>query len=51
MVRIPIGFGSKNVTVMVVYAYPGRGKEANTQNQQIFATAVGLVAGLGDTPL
>ena len=30
---------------MVIYAYPGRGKEANTQNQQI---VVGLA---GDTPM
>ena len=47
MVRIPTGDGSKNVTVMVVYTYPGRGTEANTQNQQIFDTVVGLAAGLG----
>ena len=48
MVKTPIGNGSKNVTVMVVYAYPGRGKEANTQNEHIFHTVVGLAAGLGD---
>ena len=35
---------------MVEDAYPGRGKEANTQNQQILDT-VALAAGLGDTPL
>ena len=51
MVKIPSGDGSKNVTAMAVYAYPRRGKEANTQNQQIFDTVVGLAAGLGDTPL
>ena len=51
MVRIPIGNGSNNVTVMVICAHPGRGKEANTKNQQIFDTVVGLAAGLGDTPL
>ena len=36
---------------MVVYAYPGRGKEANTQNERIFDTVVGLAAGMGDAPL
>ena len=50
MVRIPIGKGSKKVTVMVVCAYPGRGKEANTHDQQIFDTVIGPAAGLGDTP-
>ena len=47
----PIGNGRKNVTVMVVYAYPRRGKEANTQNERIFDTVVGLAAGMGDAPL
>ena len=28
LVKIPIGNGSENVTLMVVYAHPGRGKEA-----------------------
>ena len=51
VVRMPIGNGSKHVTVTVVCAYSGRGKEANTQNHQIFDTVVGLAAGLGDTPV
>ena len=51
MVKIPTGNGSKTVTVMVVYAYPGRGKEANTQNEYIFDTVVGLAAGMGNAPL
>ena len=51
MVNIPIGNGSKGVTVMAVYAYTGSGKEANAQNEHIFDTVVCLAAGLGDTPL
>ena len=51
MVKIPIGNGSKNVTLMVVYAHPGRGKEANARNEHIFDVVVGLAAGLGETPL
>ena len=50
MVKIPIGNGSKNGTLMVVYAFPRRGKEANAQNEHIFA-AVGYAAGLGDNVL
>ena len=42
---------ARGVTVMVVYAYTGSGKEANAQNENIFDTVVGLAAGLGDTPL
>ena len=38
--------GSKNVTVMVVYAYTGRGKEANAKKED---TVVGLAACLRDT--
>ena len=51
MVKIPIGDGSKNVTLMVVYAHPGRGQEANAWNEHIFNAVVGLAAGLGETPL
>ena len=51
MVKIPIGNGSKNVTLMVVYAHPRRGKEANARNEHIFDAVVGLAAGLGETPL
>ena len=43
--------GSKNVTLMVVYAHTGRGKEANARNEHIFDAVVGLAAGLGETPL
>ena len=51
MVKVPIGNGSKNATVMVVYVFTRRGKEASAQNEHIFDTVVGLAAGLGDTPL
>ena len=51
MVRIPIGNGSKNVTLMVVYAHPGRGKEANARNEHIFQAVVGFASGLGETHL
>ena len=35
MVKIPIGNGSKNATLMVVYAHSGRGKaESRTQTQR-----------------
>ena len=51
MVKIPIGNGSKNATLMVVHAHPGRGKEANAQNEHIFDAVVGLADGLGETPL
>ena len=51
MVKIPIGNGSKNATLMVVCAHPGRGKEANVRNEHIFDAVVGLAAGLGETPL
>ena len=51
MVKIPIGNGSKNATLMVVCAHPGRGKEANAWNEHIFDAVVGFAAGLGDTPL
>ena len=51
MVRIPIGGGSENVTVTVVYAHFARGKEANHQKQHIFRTVVGLAAGTGHSPV
>ena len=51
VVKIPIGNGSKNATLMVLYAHPRRGKEANARNEHIFDTVVGPAAGLGDTPL
>ena len=51
VVKIPIGNGNKNFTLMVVYAHSGRGKEADAQNEHIFDAVVGLAAGLGDTPL
>ena len=44
MVKIPIGNGSKNVTLMVVYAHLGRDKEANARNERIFDAVVGLAA-------
>ena len=36
---------------MVVYAHPGRGKEANARNEHILHAVVGLAACLGETPL
>ena len=51
MVKIPVGKGRKNVAATVVYAYPGRDKEANTQNERVFDTVVGLAAGMGVAPL
>ena len=47
-VKIPIGNGCKNVTLMVVYAHPGRGKEANARNEHIFDAVVGFAAGMGE---
>ena len=51
MVKIPIDNGSKNVTLMVVYAHTGRGKEAHARNEHIFDAVVALAAGLGENPL
>ena len=48
MVRIPIGSGSKTMVVMVVYAHPGRCKEANQQNQH---TVGALAERTGNSPL
>ena len=41
MVKIPIGNGSKNVTLMVVFAHTRRGKEANARNEHIFDAGLG----------
>ena len=51
MVRIPLGNRSKTTIVMVIHAHPGRSKEANQQNQQIFDRVSGLAAGMGNSPL
>ena len=52
MVRIPTGDGRRTVVVMVICAYSGRGNEATQEtNQRIFDTAVGVVAGMRNTPL
>ena len=50
MVKIPIGNGSKNATLMVVHAHPGRGKEANAQNEHVFDAVVGLARWFGRDP-
>ena len=41
MVKISIGHGSKNTTLVVVHALPGRGKEANARTEHIFDAVVG----------
>ena len=42
MVKIPIGNGSKNVTLLVMYEQIVRGKVENARNEHIFDAVVGL---------